>query len=242
MKRLTVSVDDVATLRFLLHDSDFDPVQYAILCEVAGALGISATLTNEQYGIQERDAILLKRVYKSFLNLHIPVEPTFIKAALSINPDMVTFVEISRSERLRINPLSEEFAKDRLPDILPDFQAGNISTAVYCYPEISILKQLSKIPIDYVEFDCTEITIASDSNDELVALDKLNSATLAAAKLGFGVNCFGGIQFAHLPMLAEIPRLEDVCMGLSILKKSMLAGIDRAVRDARELLFFHQKD
>lgn len=60
MKRLTVSVDDVAALRYGLNDSDFDPVQYAILCEVAGANGISLTLTNSEYGIQERDAQLLK--------------------------------------------------------------------------------------------------------------------------------------------------------------------------------------
>ena len=36
MKQLTVSVDEVASLRYVLNDSDFDPVQYAMLCEVAG--------------------------------------------------------------------------------------------------------------------------------------------------------------------------------------------------------------
>lgn len=241
MKRLTVSVDDVAALRYGLNDSDFDPVQYAILCEVAGANGISLTLTNSEYGIQERDAQLLKKLYKTFLNIHLPPDPQVIKAALSLNPDMVTFAEVARGETVKLSPLSHTAFSEILPGVLPDFRANNISVAALCYPEINVLKQLSKIRIDYVEFDCTEITTASDSNEELVGFDKLSTATLAAAKLGIGVNCFGGIDYGYLATLAVIPRLEDICLGRSILKRAMLVGVERAVREAREQILFHQR-
>ena len=241
MKRLTVSIDEVATLRYVLHDSDIDPVQYAMLCEVAGAHGISLTLADTQKGIQERDAQLIKRLHKTFLNIRIPPDSQFVKTALSINPDMVTFVDVGKNDPVRISPLPSTTVMETLPDFLSDFQANNISVAVYSYPEINSLKQLNRIKIDYVDFDCSEITSASDSNEELVGFDKLSSATIAAAKLGMGVNCSGGIDYPYLPDLAMIPRLEDICMGTTLLKRALLVGIDRAIREAIEQILFHQR-
>ena len=80
-----------------------------------------------------------------------------------------------------------------------------------------------------------------DSNEELVGLDKLNSATIAAAKLGMGVNCFGGIDYHYLPSLAATPRLEDICMGASILKRSLLVGVNQAINEALQQILFHQR-
>ncbi len=240
MKRLTVSVDDMAIFRYALNDSDFDPAQYAVLCETAGADGISVTLTETQRGIQERDAHIIKRLNKTFLNFHIPPNPQFTKLALTLNPDMVTFVDVSHSDKLRISPVTSNIVEEVLPDILSDFYANNISVAVFCYPEVNILKQISKLEIDYVEFDCTEITMAADSNEQLVAYDNLNSATLAAVKLGMGVNCYGGINYYHLPELAATARVEDICMGLSILKRSMIVGVPQAIQEARQQILFHQ--
>lgn len=241
MKRLTVSIDDVATLRYILNDSDFDPVQYAMMCEISGASGIVLTLANTEHGVQERDVQLLKKLSKTSLNVHIPPDPQSVKQALTLNPDMVTFVEISKSDRIKISPLSSSTISNSLASYLPDFHANSISVSVFSYPEINMLKLLGRARIDYVEFDCTEITMAADSNEELVGMDKLNSATLAAAKLGIGVNCYGGIGYENLASLAAIPRMEDICMGLSVLKRSMLVGIDRAVKEAKEQILFHQR-
>ena len=242
MKRLTISVDDIATLRHALNDGDIDPVQFAMLCEVAGANGISLTLTDSHNGVPERDAHLIKKLHKTFLNIHIPPEPHLIKSVLSISPDMVTFVDISNRDGFKKSPLSASVLSETLPDVLPDFQANNISIAVFCYPEISALKNLSRVKIDYVEFDCSEITRATDSNEEMVAYDKLTSATLAAAKLGIGVNCYGGIEYIHLPGLSAIPRMEDICMGLSIVKRALLTGVEKAVKEAKEQIYFHQRE
>ncbi|MGH1364402.1 MAG: pyridoxine 5'-phosphate synthase [Calditrichia bacterium] len=242
VKRLTISVDDVATLRYVLKDTDFDPVQYAILAEVAGASGISVTLADSDRGLKESDIRTLRKVYKSFLNLHIPIDPQMVKIALGIKPDMVTFVDVSQSGAIAISPLSTHTLVETLPGVLSDFRASQISVAAFAMPEINLLKQLNRIDVDFVEFDCSEITRAADSNDELVALDKLHSAVLGAAKLGIGVNCYGSIGYQHLPYLARIPRIEDICMGLSIVKRAMLVGVQTAVQEANQQLMLNQRD
>jgi len=242
VKRLTVSVDDVATLRYMLKDSDFDPVQFAVMAEVAGANGISVTLADSDRGLKEEDVRALRRVSRSFLNVHIPIDPQLVKTALSIKPDMVTFVDVSQGSNISISPLSTHTLVETLPGVLSDFRASQISVAAFVMPEINLLKQLNRVDVDFVEFDCTEITRAEDSNDELVGLDKLHSAVLGAAKLGIGVNCFGAIGYQHLPYLARIPRIEDICMGLSLVKRSMLVGVQKAVEEGNHQLLISQRD
>jgi len=241
MKRLVIMVDDVARLRHVFGDSQFDPARFGLLAEVAGAHGVAATLTNNKQRITEKDVQLLKHLRNTFLNIHIPMDSQIIKKTLSIRPEMVTIVDIPSVSDLSIRPVIPETLMDLLPDVIADFQANNISVALFISPEINLLKQISKLPVDYVELDCTEMTHASDSNEYLVALDKINSATLAAAKLGLGVNCIGDIDFSHLPELAAIPHLEDICMDLSILKRSLLVGVSRAVGEALQQLLAFQK-
>lgn len=240
-KRLSIAIDDLALLRHMLNDSDFDPVQFAVMCEIAGAQGISMILAEDPRCLQERDAQLVKRVRKTFLNLRIPLEPQSVKIALTVHPDMVTFIELDKSAGISAMPVSVASLQDSLSGMLPDLRANNISVAVFCEPEVSAIKQLSRVQVDYVEFDCSDITRAADSNEELVGLDKLQSAAQVATKLGLGVNLTGGIEYQHLPMLAAVPKVEDICMGLNLVKRALWVGVDRAVQEAQQQILFYQR-
>lgn len=234
MKRLVLMVNEVAHLRSIFDDDMFDPVQYGVLGEISGARGIAAVFSESKNTLTERDARLLKDLRKTFLNLFIPISSPIIKKTLTIQPEMVTLVETSSPGMQNIRPLIPDVIGETLVEVLPDFQANNISVALFLAPEISLLKQLSKLPIDYVMLDCSEYTQAEDSNEQLVALDKLKSAALAAAKLGFGLSCTGGIEYAHLPDIAGIPQVEDICMGLPLLKRALLVGVRQAIEEANQ--------
>lgn len=223
-------------------DDDLNPTRFALLCEIAGAHGIVLTLGNEKSKMEERDIRLMKELNKSFLNLHIPPQAEQMKIALSLKPEMVTFVNIGKESPPNLfSPLSAEDLYQVMPDVLPDFQANNISVAAFVAPEIDVLKQIGKVQIDYVEFDCTPLTLAGDTNEELLEADKLRTAILGAAKLGLGINCYGRIDYAQLPLLASIPQLEDITMGLSILKRSMVVGVHQAVHEALQQILAYQK-
>jgi pyridoxine 5-phosphate synthase len=241
LKRLTVELNDMARLRTLFKDEDLSPTRFALLCEIAGAHGIVLTLGNEKLKIEERDIRLIKELNKGFLNLHIPPQTDQIKTALSLKPEMVTFVNTEREPQNFFSPLSADDLYQMMPDILPDFRASNISVAAFVAPEIDVLKQIGKVQIDYVEFDCSALSLASDTNEELLETDKLRTAILGAAKLGLGINCCGRIDYSHLPLLAAIPQLEDITMGLSIIKRCMVVGIHQAVREALQQILAYQK-
>ena len=75
-----------------------------------------------------------------------------------------------------------------------------------------------------------------------MALDKIKSAALALGKWGLGVNCSGNIGYDDIDGLVQIPNIEDVTMGSALLRRAMLVGIDRAVREALEVMRYREID
>ncbi|GAB4380089.1 MAG: pyridoxine 5'-phosphate synthase [Calditrichia bacterium] len=229
-------LDDVAAIRSSLSNEAIDPVQIGVLCESSGAHGLACTYNGSDAGISERDLRILREVRKTFLNVRIPVDPEVLRLALSVAPDMVTFVDAKPSSPRDIRPIDPTIHAEQIGHMLPDLQANDIPVALSIQPEINILKSISRLPIDYVEFDATAFTGASDINEEIIALDKIKSAAVAASKLGLGVNCCGGITFSHIPALLKVPNLEDVVVGGQFIQRALVSGIDRAIREALNLI------
>src|SRR6058998_1958267 len=95
MVRLGVNIDHVATVR---RAPEPDPVQAAVLAELAGADGITVHLRSDRRHIQDRDVEVLRQVVKTRLNLEMASTQEMLKVALTIKPDQVTLVPERREE------------------------------------------------------------------------------------------------------------------------------------------------
>jgi pyridoxine 5-phosphate synthase len=239
-KRLTIAIDDIANIRQTLRENTISPVQFAVMAEVAGVQGVSLCYQEQNGLFTEEEVKTLRNIGQTQLNLRLPLAAESLRTALSLLPNMVTFCHID--EHGTPQPIRDSHELDILSGMITDLRTNKVSICVYCAPEIGEIKRLSRLSIDYVEFDCRELTSAPDTNAELVALDKIHHAAMAAAKLGFGVNLYGNISQAHLPMLAAIPKVEDICMGVALLKRSLWVGIDKAVQEALQQMLFYQRE
>jgi pyridoxine 5-phosphate synthase len=242
MKRLSVLLDDLAVIRSVLSDDKIDPVRFGILAESAGANGLVCTYSGSAKGILERDLRLIKEMNRSFFNLRMPIQTETMRLALSIIPDMVTFVDIKATDPRKVNPLNPDSLQEDLEQILPNLQANNIASSILVRPEIDSLKAISKLSVDYVEIDVSEYTHSGDINEEIVALDKIKSAALAVGKWGIGVNCSGNIALDDIPALAQTPNLEDITLGANLIQRALLVGVQQAVREAQELIRYREVD
>ena len=97
--RLHVNVDHVATIRQARGTDYPDPVEAAMLCEWAGAHGITVHLREDRRHIQLRDVEVLRRTVKTMLNLEMAATEDMIRIALQIRPDLVTLVPERRRDR-----------------------------------------------------------------------------------------------------------------------------------------------
>jgi pyridoxine 5-phosphate synthase len=242
MKRLAILLDNVAYVRSTLKNNDYDPVQFAILGETAGAHGLVCTYTGSADGIKERDLRILKEIRKSFFNVRIPPQEQAFRLVLALRPDMVTFVDLKSSQHHTVYPLDTTVHLEYIQQMTTDLQANNISVSALIKPEINILKNINRLQLDYIEIDVNNFTHAENINEELIELDKIKSTAMGATKLGLGVNASGGIRYEHLSSLAQVSNLEDIVLGDYIIHRSMLIGVEQAIKETLQLIRLRESD
>src|SRR5436190_4015784 len=90
--RLAVNIDHIATIREVRKSDEPDPVAAAVLCELAGARGITVHLRADRRHIQDRDVEILRAVCRTRLDLEMAASEEMTAFALRVRPDLVTLV------------------------------------------------------------------------------------------------------------------------------------------------------
>jgi pyridoxine 5-phosphate synthase len=92
MKRLNVNIDHIATIRQARRTNEPNPVSAAVICELAGADGITTHLRSDRRHIQDYDLIALKQVVVTHLNVEMAATDEMVEIAARVKPDVVSMV------------------------------------------------------------------------------------------------------------------------------------------------------
>ncbi|MFB1011236.1 MAG: pyridoxine 5'-phosphate synthase, partial [Thiopseudomonas sp.] len=95
---LGVNIDHIATLRQARGGHDPEPVKAALLCEQAGADGITIHLREDRRHIQDRDVELLRQLMSTPMNFEMGVTETMLAIVERIRPEHVCLVPETREE------------------------------------------------------------------------------------------------------------------------------------------------
>src|ERR1700690_2784341 len=96
--RLAVNIDHIATIREARKADEPDPAAAAVICELAGAQGITVHLRGDRRHIQDRDVELLRHVVSTHLNIEMASSPEMARVAQTLKPHQVTLVPERRDE------------------------------------------------------------------------------------------------------------------------------------------------
>ncbi len=225
MVRLGVNVDHVATVRQARMVKDPDPVAAAMLVELAGADGIVCHLREDRRHIQDRDLRVLREVVKTHLNLEMAATDEMVKIAMDVLPDMVTLVPEKRQELTTEGGLDVVANMERLAEVITNLHTHNIVVSLFINPDIHQIKAASRIGADYVELHTGEYANADDLNTQNEELEKLISMAAAASKLGLGVSAGHGLDYQNVRPIAQIPQVEELNIGHSIVARAVLVGM-----------------
>src|SRR5918998_4095392 len=91
-QRLYVNVDHVATVRQARRTDEPDPIEAALLCERAGADGITAHLREDRRHIQDRDVERLRAEIATVLNFEMACTAEMLAIARRLRPHQATLV------------------------------------------------------------------------------------------------------------------------------------------------------
>ena len=96
--KLNVNIDHVATIREARKTIEPSIVTAAVMCEQAGANGITVHLRQDRRHIQDRDIELLREVVTTYLNVEMAATDEMVAIALRTRPDAVSLVPESPNE------------------------------------------------------------------------------------------------------------------------------------------------
>lgn len=242
--KLGVNIDHVATIREARKIREPDPIAAAVLAELAGCHGITAHLREDRRHIQDRDIRLLRGMVTTRLNLEMAPTPEMVQFAIDVQPDMTTLVPENRAEVTTEGGLNVAAKIDELSRAIATLKNNDIKVSVFIDPETDQVKAAKKVGADFVEFHTGKYSNAydiGDSNEVEKELSALQDMTLLANKYGLRVNAGHGLNYRNVGPIAAIPNIEELNIGHSIIGRSVLVGLDRAVKEMLEAIRLAEK-
>jgi pyridoxine 5-phosphate synthase len=241
MLKLGVNIDHVATLREARYrgrsHGEPDPVVAALACEAAGAHGITAHLREDRRHIQDRDVWKLREVIRTRLNLEMANAPEIIAIAVKLRPDIVCLVPERRQEVTTEGGLDVAANLTALSDTRKKMNDAGIEVSLFISPEPSQVEVAAKTGSQFIELHTGAFAESmEDERERTVQLQRLIDAAKQAHGLGLKVNAGHGLNYQNLPLIHRVPHLVELNIGHSIISRSVLTGIDRAVRDMLDLM------
>ena len=233
MARLGVNIDHVATLRQARGGVEPDPIAAAVLVELAGADGLVVHLREDRRHIQDRDLTQLREVVQTKLDLEMAATEEMVRIALEIKPEMVTLVPERRQELTTEGGLNVVANRDELKNIIDLLHEGEIQVSLFIDPDPVQIKEANKISADLIEIHTGQYA-NSQGKDQRTELHQILEAARLASKLRMGVNAGHGLDYTNVVPIAQIPEIEELNIGHSIIARSIFVGLERAVREMKE--------
>ena len=242
MLKLGVNIDHVATVREARYRGrgfgEPDAVSAALVCEAAGAHGITAHLREDRRHIQDRDVWALREKIKTRLNLEMANSPEIIDIALKLKPDIVCIVPERRQEVTTEGGLDVIGAERSLTETCKKMNDAGIEVSLFIAPDPKQIEASARTGSQFIELHTGQFAEHfPKADDELKRL--VNGAQLAHS-LGLKVNAGHGLNYENLPTLFQVPHLVELNIGHSIVSRAVFTGMEQAVRDMLAILAKYQ--
>ena len=234
--RLAVNIDHIATLREARRTDEPDPVAAAVLCELAGAQGITAHLRADRRHIQERDVEILWRVVSTHLNLEMAATRDNVRLAQTYKPHRVTLVPERSEELTTEGGLDAVLHAGNLEKITRELLDSRIDVSIFVDPDLEQIRACNRVRAPRVEINTGKFADAWKTGDWMREIEKVANAAKGARKLGLSVFAGHGLTYRNIDPIASLNEIEELNIGHSIIARASLVGMAEAVREMVQLI------
>ncbi|MGC2425057.1 MAG: pyridoxine 5'-phosphate synthase [Nitrospirota bacterium] len=236
MAKLGVNIDHVATIRQARRGVEPDPIHAAVLAELGGADGITIHLREDRRHIQDRDLRLLRETVKVPLNLEMAASEEIIVIALDVRPEMATLVPEKREELTTEGGLDVQANRERVSEAVRKLRDSGIFVSLFIDPDLDQVKESKKAGADAIEIHTGKYADARTYEQSQKEYEKIFESCRLAHKLGLTVNAGHGLNYQNVRQIAKIKEIYELNIGHSIISRAVLVGLERAVREMKNLI------
>lgn len=232
---LGINIDHIATLRQARLGIEPDPVMAATLAILGGADGITLHLREDRRHVNDRDLEMLKGFIAVELNLEMAATEEMVRIASKRLPDLVTIVPEKRQELTTEGGLNLKDGKSQLQRALRRLKDKGIRTSLFINPSIDDVDLSKEIGADMVEIHTGTYANARGDKREREFV-KVSRSIGHAVEIGLKANAGHGLNYHNVTGIAELEGIRGLYIGHSIISRAVLVGMEKAVRDMKELV------
>jgi len=232
---LGVNVDHVATLRQTRKGIEPDPLMAATLAILGGADGITVHLREDRRHIQDRDLRMLREFVPVELNLEMAATKEMIGIASQLKPDLVTLVPEKRQELTTEGGLDVKSQRKGISETIKKLHDKEIPVSLFINPDFENISVSKQINADMVEIHTGMYanTRGKRQHEELI---RVMNAVRYTLDIGLTVNAGHGLNYFNVQKIASLYGIRGLYIGHSIISRAVLVGMERAVREMKELI------
>ena len=228
--RLYINVDHVATVREARRTTEPDPVEAALLCQEAGADGITAHLREDRRHIQDHDVERLAASVQ-VLNLELATSAEIVSLACRLRPYQATLVPERREEITTEGGLDLSRPHPKLRETIRRLEEVGSRVSLFIAPDLSTIDAAKDLGVPAIELHTGRY--ANSWRQGNAAVDELRRAGRHAADMGLFVHAGHGLTYANVAPIAAISEIEELNIGHSVVSRSIVVGMIGAVREMR---------
>ncbi len=243
--KLNVNIDHVATIREARKTIEPSIITAAVICEQAGADGITVHLRGDRRHIQDRDIELLRDVVTTYLNVELAATDEMVAIAIHTKPDAVSLVPENPTEVTTEGGLNVAGNFEAIASAVKALKAAGIFVSIFIDPDIEQIDAAKKAGVQQIEL-CTgeyaQLTLSSraahgeGAQKAAAEISRIASAAVHAQSLGLIVAAGHGLTYRNVAALAAIPEITEFNIGHNIISRAVFVGLNQAVKEMIEAI------
>lgn len=238
--KLNVNIDHVATVREARKTIEPSVVAAAVVCEQAGADGITVHIRGDRRHIQDADIKILRQTVSTYLNVETAATDEMMRIAAETKPDAVSLVPESANEITTEGGLDVSGNLESVQKAIQALRENDIFASIFIDPDERQIEAAQLCGAQQIEI-CTaeyaELTLSSRAahgeglEKAHAEIERIKRAALFAKNLGLKVAAGHGLTVRNVGALAAIAEIEEFNIGHSIISRSIFVGLEAAVKE-----------
>lgn len=233
---LGVNIDHVATLRQARGTTYPDPVKAALVCEQAGAEGITLHLREDRRHIQDDDVRRMRPLLKTHMNLELAVTDEMVAFAREIQPRHVCFVPEKRQEITTEGGLDVVGHFDDVKAATQALSVIGCDVSLFIDADFAQIDAAVACGAPTIELHTGAYADAESEEAQHAELQRIVQGAEYAASKGLVVNAGHGLNLQNVAPIAAIPQIHELNIGHSIIAESVFVGLEQAVQDMKKAI------
>ena len=256
---LGVNIDHIAVLREARKINDPNPLDALGICKLAGADQITIHLREDRRHIHDNDAIPIIQQSTLPVNLECSINNDIIDIVCKLKPARATLVPENRNEVTTEGGLDVKGNYEKLQKVIDKLHENEIEVSLFIDPNEEIIELSSQLEVEFIELHTgtfTNIYAMLHSNlaqthhsikelelskNELKnrlnkSIKEIQTSSKLAKKLNLKVAAGHGLNYQNVKLISQIPEIEELNIGQSIIARSVFTGLSQAIIDMKELI------